>query len=71
MHEEPERTPLHFTRQGKPAPIFELRTDDAEAFCAQLLENGVAVSNRYDNLLCGKYFHVHDPDGNVITIVEL
>lgn len=70
MHEEKELTPLHFTRNGKPAPIFELRTDDAEAFYTELLEKGVTVSNRYDNLPCGKYFHVHDPDGNVITIVE-
>ncbi|WP_274366026.1 GyrI-like domain-containing protein [Paenibacillus thermotolerans] len=70
MHEEKERTPLHFMRDGKPAPIFELRTDDADAFYKQLLEKGVTVSNRYDNLPCGKYFHVHDPDGNVITIVE-
>lgn len=70
MHEEQELTPLHFTRNGKLAPIFELRTDDAEAFYTQLLENGVTVSNRYDNPPCGKYFHVHDPDGNVITIVE-
>ncbi|GIP36931.1 hypothetical protein J31TS4_02110 [Paenibacillus sp. J31TS4] len=70
MHEEKELTPLHFTRNGKPAPIFELRTDDAEEFYSQLLEKGVNVSNRYDQLPCGKYFHVHDPDGNVITIVE-
>lgn len=70
MHEEKELTPLHFMRNGNPAPIFELRTDDAEAFYAQLLENEVHVSNRHDNLPCGKYFHVHDPDGNVITIVE-
>ncbi|MDI4645815.1 hypothetical protein KB449_12615 [Cohnella sp. F6_2S_P_1] len=70
MHEEQELIPLHFTRHGKPAPIFELRTDDAEAFYTQLLENEVTVSNRHDNLPCGKYFHVHDPDGNVITIVE-
>ncbi|QHW31729.1 sigma-70 family RNA polymerase sigma factor [Paenibacillus rhizovicinus] len=70
MHEEEELTPLHFTRNGKPAPIFELRTDDADAFYAQLLEQGATVTNRYDNAPCGKYFHVHDPDGNVITIVE-
>lgn len=70
MHEEQELTPLHFMRNGEPAPIFELRTDDAEAFYTQLLESGAMVSNRYDNVPCGKYFHVHDPDGNVITIVE-
>jgi len=70
MHEEKDLTPLHFMRNGKPAPIFELRTDDAEAFYTQLLEKGATVSNRHDNLPCGRYFHVHDPDGNVITIVE-
>jgi predicted enzyme related to lactoylglutathione lyase len=70
MHEELEPTPFHFMRNGKPAPIFELLTDDADAFYKQLLEKGENVTNRFDNVPCGKYFHVSDPDGNVITIVE-
>lgn len=70
LHEEKERTPLHFTRQGVPASLFELRTDDIESFYAQLIEEGVQVSERYDNDPCSKYFDVVDPDGNTITIAE-
>ncbi|WP_199616201.1 sigma-70 family RNA polymerase sigma factor [Paenibacillus alkalitolerans] len=70
LHEEAERTPLHFTRNGVPASLFELKTDDIEAFYAQLVEEGVQVSERYDNYPCSKYFDVVDPDGNTITIAE-
>jgi len=70
LHEEAERTPLHFIRQGVPASLFELKTDDIEAFYAQLRKDGVQVGERYDNDPCSKYFDVVDPDGNTITIAE-
>ncbi|GGD96501.1 hypothetical protein GCM10010911_64050 [Paenibacillus nasutitermitis] len=68
--EEVERTPLHFSRNGVPASLFELKTDDIESFYAQLQEDGVQVSERYDNAPCSKYFDVVDPDGNTITVAE-
>ncbi|MBP1994862.1 sigma-70 family RNA polymerase sigma factor [Paenibacillus eucommiae] len=68
--EETERTPLHFTRNGVPASLFELKTNDIESFYAQLKEEGVQVGERYDNVPCSKYFDVIDPDGNTITIAE-
>ncbi len=70
LHEEAERTPLHFTRNGAPASLFELKTDDIESFYAQLKAEGVQVGERYDNAPCSKYFDVVDPDGNTITIAE-
>jgi RNA polymerase sigma factor (sigma-70 family) len=70
LHEEKERTPLHFTRKGIPASIFELRTEDIESFYKQLKDEGVQVGERYDNLPCAKYFNVIDPDGNTISIAE-
>lgn len=70
LHEETERTPLHFTRNGIPASLFELKTDDIESFYAQLKEEGVQVGERYDNFPCSKYVDVVDPDGNTITIAE-
>jgi catechol 2,3-dioxygenase-like lactoylglutathione lyase family enzyme len=70
LHEEAERTPLHFTRCGVPAALFELRTDDIESFYAQLKEEGVQVGERYDNAPCSKHFDAVDPDGNTITIAE-
>jgi RNA polymerase sigma factor (sigma-70 family) len=70
LHEELERTPLHFIRNGKPASLFELRTMDIEAFYLQLKEEGVKVGERYDNEPCSKYFDVCDPDGNTISIAE-
>jgi RNA polymerase sigma factor (sigma-70 family) len=68
--EELERTPLHFTRNGKPASMFELRTMDIEAFYLQLKEEGVQVGERYNNDPCSKFFDVCDPDGNTISIAE-
>lgn len=69
--QELERTPLHFTRNGKPASLFELRTMDIEAFYLQLKEEGIkVVGERYDNEPCSKYFDVYDPDGNAFTIAE-
>jgi RNA polymerase sigma factor (sigma-70 family) len=70
LHEESERTPLHFTRNGRPASLFELRTEDIDSFYQQLKEEGVQVSERYDNYPCSKYFDAVDPDGNTITIAE-
>lgn len=70
LHEELERTPLHFMRNGKPASLFELRTMDIDGFYHQLQEEGVVVGERYDNEPCAKYFNVCDPDGNTISIAE-
>lgn len=67
--EQPEIIPLHFTRHGKSVPMFELRTEEIDGFYAQLKEEGVRVTERYDNS-CAKYFQVFDPDGIMITIVE-
>jgi catechol 2,3-dioxygenase-like lactoylglutathione lyase family enzyme len=67
--EQPEIIPLHFTRKGEPVPMFELRTEDIDGFYAQLKEEGVRVTERYDNS-CAKYFQVFDPDGIMITILE-
>lgn len=70
LHEEKEKYNLHFMRNGEPAPIFELLTEDIKEFYHQLKKEGVTVIGDITNSSCGDRFQVNDPDGNRITIIQ-
>jgi RNA polymerase sigma factor (sigma-70 family) len=70
LHEEREKYNLHFIRNGEPAPIFELLTEDVKDFFDQLIKEGVTVIGDINESSCGDRFQVCDPDGNRITIIQ-
>ncbi|MCJ8010767.1 VOC family protein [Paenibacillus sp. KQZ6P-2] len=50
--------------------IFEIGTKDIDSLYKQLKEEGVRVTDRYDNPGCGKYFEVYDPDGHMFCVCQ-
>lgn len=70
LHQENEEYKIHFMRNGNPAPMFELLTENAKEFFAVLKEEGVPVIGDILENSCGDRFQVSDPDGNRITIMQ-
>jgi RNA polymerase sigma factor (sigma-70 family) len=70
LHQEKEEYNIHFMRNGNPAPMFELLTENANDFFAVLKEEGVPVIGDILENSCGDRFQVSDPDGNRITIIQ-
>jgi len=70
LHQEKEEYNIHFMRNGNPAPMFELITEDVKGFFKVLREEGVKVIGDVEENTCGDRFQVIDPDGNRITIIQ-
>lgn len=70
LHQERDSFHMHFLRDGEPAPILELRTEDIRGFYDVLVHTGVPVLGNISETSCGDRFQVSDPDGNRITIVQ-
>ncbi|KRE41202.1 sigma-70 family RNA polymerase sigma factor [Paenibacillus sp. Soil724D2] len=70
LQQEKEEYKIHFIRNGNPAPMFELLTENAKEFFAVLKEEGVLVIGDIQENSCGDRFQVSDPDGNRITIIQ-
>lgn len=70
LHQEKEQYNIHFMRNGNPAPMFELLTEDIKEFFSVLKKEGVTVIGDIQGNSCGDRFQVIDPDGNRITIIQ-
>ncbi|MGN7165435.1 sigma-70 family RNA polymerase sigma factor [Paenibacillus cellulositrophicus] len=71
LHQEKEEYNIHFMRNGNPAPMFELITENVKGFFKVLQEEGVKVIGDVEENVCGDRIQVCDPDGNRITIIQI
>lgn len=70
LHQEKEQYNIHFMRNGSPAPMFELLTEDIKELYSVLIKEGVSVIGDINENSCGDRLQVCDPDGNRITIIQ-
>jgi lactoylglutathione lyase len=54
-----------------PNPDFSFLVDDVAAFCADFKRQGHAVVKEPFEVRCGWFAVLEDPDGNLISIVDL
>jgi predicted enzyme related to lactoylglutathione lyase len=56
---------------GIPNPDFSFLVDDVVAFCEDYKRQGCAVTREPFEVRCGRFAVLEDPDGNLISIVDL